>query len=91
VLADKISQLGTVTEQLQFAKKFGIEALLPLLREGAEGIRGLMNNAEQLGLVLENGVVARLADMSERLRVADERAKAAGRGLGASSRQPSSR
>jgi hypothetical protein len=84
VLADKISQLGTVTEQLQFAKKFGIEALLPLLKQGSEGIKGLMGNAQQLGLVLENGTIARLADMSERLRVADEQARAAGRGLGAS-------
>lgn len=84
VLADKISKLGTVTEQLQFAKKFGIEALLPLLKQGADGIEGLMNNAEQLGMVLDESVINRLADMNERLRVADERAKMAGRGLGAS-------
>lgn len=84
VLADKISKLGTVTEQLQFAKKFGIEALLPLLKQGADGIKGLMDNAQQLGLVLDNGTISRLADMSERLRVADESARAAGRGLGAS-------
>ncbi|WP_426043703.1 hypothetical protein [Caulobacter sp. DWR3-1-2] len=84
VLADKISKLGTVTEQLQFAKKFGIEALLPMMKEGAAGIQGLMNRAEGLGFVLSNGVIGRLADMNERLRVADEQARAAGRGLGAS-------
>jgi hypothetical protein len=84
VLADKISALGTVTEQLQFAKKFGIEALLPLLKQGAQGIEGLMGNAERLGLVLDEGVINRLADMNERLRVTDEQAKAASRGLGGS-------
>ena len=84
ILADKIAQLGTVTEQTAFAKKFGIEALLPLLKQGSAGIQGLMDDAKNLGLVLSEDVVQHLADMNERLRVADERARAAGRGLGAS-------
>jgi hypothetical protein len=84
ILADKIAQLGTVTEQTAFAKKFGIEALLPLLKQGSAGIQGLMDNAKNLGLVLSEDVVQHMADMNERLRVVDQRAKMAGLGLGAS-------
>jgi len=83
VLADKISQLGTITEQTQFAKKFGIEALLPLLKQGSAGIKDLMQNAEDLGFVMSEDVVNRLADMNEQLRIAEQRSKMAGFQLGA--------
>lgn len=84
VIADKIAGLGTITEQLQFAKKFGIEALLPLLKQGSDGIQQLMTDARDLGVVLSEDVVQHLADMNEQMRVADERARIAGLTLGAS-------
>lgn len=83
VLADKISQLGTVTEQTQFAKKFGIEALLPLLKEGGDGIKRLMEEAKALGVVMDEDVVQHLAEMNEELRKAESRSKMAGLQLGA--------
>lgn len=83
VLADKISQLGTITEQAQFAKKFGIEALLPLLKQGGSGIQDLMQKAQDLGLVMNEDVVNHLADMNEELRIAEARSRMAGLQLGA--------
>jgi len=84
VIADKIAALGTVTEQLQFAKKFGIEALLPMLKQGSVGIQEMMGKAQDLGLVLDGGVVDRLAEMSRQMEIADDRSKMAGISFGAS-------
>lgn len=83
VIADKISQLGTVTEQLQFAKKFGIEALLPLLKQGSAGIEEMMQKSRDLGMVLGDEVITRLADMSREMEIADERSRLAGLSFGA--------
>lgn len=82
VLADKISQLGTITEQTAFAKKFGIEALLPLLKQGSVGIGELMQNARDLGFVMDESVINQMADMNEELRLAEQRSKMAGLALG---------
>lgn len=84
LLADHIARLGTITEQTQFAKKFGLEALLPMLRQGSAGIQEMMQKGRDLGVVLSNDVVDRLADMSREMEIADERARTAGNALGAS-------
>lgn len=84
VLADHISKVGSQAEQVQIAKKLGVEDLLPLLQRGADGIRALTDQARDLGLVIDEQVVNRLADMSRQMEIADARAQAAGRGLGAS-------
>lgn len=84
LIADRINEVGSHAEQVQIAKKLGIEELLPLLREGSEGIASLRAEARDLGLVLGNEVVERQAEMNEQLRIAEERSKAAGRSFGAS-------
>lgn len=83
VLADKIRGVGTQAEQVLIAKKLGIEELLPLLQQGAAGIQGMSDKFRDLGLVLNEETVQRLADMNEQMRIADERSRMAGMGLGA--------
>lgn len=83
LLADKISQLGTQADQVLIAKKLGIEDLLPLLQKGAAGIQELREKIDGLNIVLSESTVQHLADMSEQMRIADERAKVAGMNLGA--------
>lgn len=83
VIADKIAGLGTVTEQLQFAKKFGIEALLPMLKQGSVGIEAMMQKFRDLGMSIDNDVIDRLAGMSREMEIADQRSKMAGLSFGA--------
>ena len=83
VLADKIRGVGTQAEQVLIAKKLGIEELLPLLQTGAAGIQGMTDKFRDMGLVLNEETVQRLADMNEQMRIADERSRMAGMGLGA--------
>lgn len=83
VLADKIRGVGTQAEQVLIAKKLGIEELLPLLQQGAAGIQGMSDKFRDMGLVLNEETVQRLADMNEQMRIADERSRMAGMGLGA--------
>jgi hypothetical protein len=81
ILADHIAKLGTQAEQVQIAKKLGVEDLLPLLQQGSKGIGDLQGQFKALGMEMSNGAVTRYADLNEQMRVADERMKAAGRSL----------
>lgn len=83
VLADRIRGVGTQAEQVLIAKKLGIEELLPLLQQGSAGIQGMTDKFRDMGLVLNEETIQRLADMNEEMRVADERSRMAGIGLGA--------
>lgn len=83
VLADKISEVGTQAEQVQIAKKLGVEELLPLLQRGSTGIKDLTDRARELGLVMDEQVVTSLADMSREMEIADGRLKMASLRLGA--------
>jgi hypothetical protein len=76
LLADRMREVGSVAEQVQIAKKLGVEALLPLLREGADGIKALTDKARELGLVLDEQMVANLAQANEEMRIATEVIKA---------------
>ncbi|WP_426031031.1 hypothetical protein [Caulobacter sp. DWP3-1-3b2] len=78
ILADRISQVGTQAEQVQIAKKLGAEELLPLMQRGSEGIQALVEEFRRLGLMLDEGVVTQLADMSREMEKADARSKLAG-------------
>lgn len=83
LIAEHIQQVGTHAEQVQIAKKLGIEELLPLLLKGSDGIAQLREEAQLLGLVMSEEVAVSLADANEKLRIADERSRMAGRSLGA--------
>lgn len=83
LIAERIWQVGSHAEQVQIARKLGVEDLLPLLRRGKDGLAELRDEARDLGLVMGEEVAVNLADMNEKMRVADARAQAAGRNLGA--------
>lgn len=83
-LSDHIVQLSTEAQQVQLAKKFGVVDLLPLLRQGSEGIATLRRRAHELNLVLDEETVQSTANLNEELRVADERLSAATRRLNTS-------
>ncbi|MFN3584833.1 hypothetical protein [Phenylobacterium sp.] len=82
VLSDRIVALGNYADQVQIAKKLGVEELLPLLLKGSQGIDELRQAARDLNLVLDEETVQSMAAMNEELRVADERIAAANRRLG---------
>ncbi|HTN41812.1 MAG TPA: hypothetical protein VLZ84_11710 [Asticcacaulis sp.] len=73
LLADRISQVGTRAQQVQIAKKLGIESLLPLLQGGADGLKNVTDRAEELGLVIDNKTVGALADMNREVEIAQQR------------------
>ncbi|MCR6660516.1 MAG: hypothetical protein NVV72_14665 [Asticcacaulis sp.] len=73
LLADKISAMGTRAEQVQIAKKLGIEELLPMLQNGAGGLKEVTDRAVELGLVIDNQTVGALADMNREVEIAHQR------------------
>lgn len=82
LLADRIAKVGSQAEQVQIAKKLGVEDLLPLLQRGAAGIAELQGEARSLGLVIDGGVVTAMADMSREVEKADDRMSAASATIG---------
>jgi len=67
IIADRLAAVGDRAAQVQLAKKLGIEALLPMLRQGAGGIGEMRNEARDLGLVLSNDVVNGLSETNRQL------------------------
>lgn len=84
LLADRIAKAGSQAEQVQIAKKLGIEDLLPLLQRGAGGIRVLEDQARSLGVVLDGSVTTKMADMSREVEIADQRMAMASTTIGTS-------
>jgi len=76
VIAEKIKQAGTYAEKYAIAKKFGIEALLPMLIQGAEGFNALAQAAHELGIVLDASVINKGAAAEDSLRKLDAVMKA---------------
>lgn len=60
ILAAKLSMISDRATQVQLARKLGIEALLPILRQGAGGLERLSKEGRDLGLVLSDDVVSGL-------------------------------
>lgn len=67
ILADRLGQVSSRAEQVQLAKKLGIEALLPILRLGSAEIRRMADEGRDLGFVMSNDVVNGLADTDRAL------------------------
>lgn len=54
-MADKLRSLGTAAEQVEFAKKFGLdERMILLLRKGSAGIAALGADLDRLGFVISD-------------------------------------
>ncbi|WKL57236.1 hypothetical protein Q1W73_16460 [Asticcacaulis sp. ZE23SCel15] len=73
LLADRISKLGSVAEQVKLAKTLGIEALVPLLARGSEGVHALTQEASRLGLVIDNQTVKALDEMNRKVEISQQR------------------
>lgn len=82
ILADRIGKVGSQAEQVQIAKKLGVEDLLPLLQRGRGGIADLEAQFKSLGLQLSNETVTRLADLSREVEIADQRMSLASNTIG---------
>jgi hypothetical protein len=68
VIADRIKDAGSYAEQAAIAKKLGIEELLPLLRQGAEGFNHLAQEARDLGLVMDQSMIEKGAEVAKKLK-----------------------
>lgn len=73
MLADTLGQVKDRALQVKFARSLGIEESLPILRLGSEGIRQLSEEAERLGLVMGQDVVAALDAADRKLELAQQR------------------
>lgn len=65
LLADRLGQVQDRSKQVALARSLQIEQLLPLLRMGSDGLKGLRDEAQALGFVVDNETTASL-DRAER-------------------------
>lgn len=75
MLADRLGQITDRSKQVAAARAFGIEASLPALRLGEEGLRELMERAKELGLVLDSETVAKLDAADRKAELAGQQLK----------------
>lgn len=73
ILADTLGQVKDRALQVKFARSFGIEESLPIMRLGSQGIRDLSDEAERLGLIMGGDVVKALDEADRKLEVAQQR------------------
>jgi len=74
MLADRLGQISDRSKQVAAARAFGIEASLPALRLGEQGIQDLLAASKELGVVLD-------AETVQKLDAADRKAELAGQQL----------
>lgn len=67
ILADRLGQVSSRAEQVQLARKLGIEPLLPLLRQGSDNLNRMAKEGRDLGLVLSGDVVKGLDETDRAL------------------------
>lgn len=84
--ATKIADLEDETMQVAlageiFGKRYGSE-LLPLLKEGGEGIEGLMERAEELGIVISTEAATNAAEYTDAMTDMQSSLAAASRTIG---------
>lgn len=73
VLAERLGRVQDRAQQVQIARRLGIEELLPVLRLGAEGIEALTDEARRLGLVLDAETVRALDEADRKIEIAQQR------------------
>lgn len=67
ILADRLGRVQDTATRVKLAKALGIENLEPLLRQGADGLARMDQEARRLGLVMSNEVTNGLADANREL------------------------
>lgn len=75
LLSDRLGQISDRSRQVAAARAFGIEASLPALRLGSEGIEELMERAKELGLVLDAETVRKLDEADRKAELAGQQLK----------------
>lgn len=75
LLADRLGQVADRSKQVAGARAFGIEASLPALRLGAEGIRDLLEASKELGVVLDAETVQKLDEADRKAELAGQQLK----------------
>src|SRR5690606_15670147 len=84
-VADRVAELGTTAEQSAVLMTVMGDAgrrLVPFMAQGAEGIRELMERARELGVVMDETQIRRLAAFNDRVDILGRRFAATGREIG---------
>jgi hypothetical protein len=76
VLAQRIAGIGNAAEQAAIAKRLGIEELLPLLKQGADGFSALAQKAQDLGIIMDSATIEKAAEAKKKLTELDDVMKA---------------
>jgi hypothetical protein len=66
-MASAIAKLDTPQKQMLAAQKFGMQALLPLIRQGPGAFQALQDRAEALGLVMSGSALRAATDFANSL------------------------
>jgi hypothetical protein len=70
-VSDKLSKIGSSAEQASVMQdlfgRSGVQ-LLPLLREGASGLKAFQKQAQELGLVLDDSLIASSKEANDKLQ-----------------------
>lgn len=75
LLADTLGQVQDRASQVRLAKTLQVEELLPLIRQGSDGIDDLLSRSVQLGVVMDKDVVARLDAADRKAELAGQQLK----------------
>lgn len=75
MLADRLGQITDRSKQVAAARAFGIEASLPALRLGEQGIRDLLEASKELGVVLDAETVQKLDEADRKAELAGQQLK----------------
>lgn len=67
LIADRISEIDNQASRVQILKKIGLDGLEPLLRDGADGLRGFAEEAKRLGITVDGDVVGAFDEMERSL------------------------
>lgn len=70
---DKIAGLSTEAERAAVADKLGLSPLIPLVRQGADSIEEMRSRARDLGIVMEEDMVKRLAETSREMEILSQK------------------
>lgn len=73
LLADRLGRIESRADQVQIARRLGIEELLPLLRQGSEGLNRFEDAARDLGLTIDENVVRSLDEADRQMEIAQQR------------------
>ncbi|PZT99837.1 MAG: hypothetical protein DI624_03975 [Brevundimonas sp.] len=75
MIAGRLELISDRSEQVAAARAFGIEASLPALRQGEDGLRDLLSASKDLGVVLDAETVRKLDEADRKAELAGQQLK----------------